>query len=56
MIYEVIGRLTVKAARYWISRKAPASRAILAAAGVAGVLAVATAVLVAGSDEPDDEV
>jgi hypothetical protein len=55
MIYEVIGRLTVKAARYWISRKAPSFGALLAAAGVLGGLAIVAGLLVASGGEVEEE-
>lgn len=56
MIYELIGRLTVKVVRYWLSRKAPPSGALIAAAAAAGLIAAATAVLVASGSEPSEDV
>ena len=56
MIYELIGRLTVKVVRYWLSRKAPPSGALMAGAVAAGLIAVVTTVLLASGSEPSEEV
>lgn len=55
MIYELIGRLTVKVVRYWLSRKAPPSGALMAVAAAVGLIAAATAVLVASGSEPSED-
>lgn len=54
MIYELIGRLTVKVLRFWLSRKTPVSGTVLAAAAATGLVAV-VAVLVASSEDSPEE-
>ncbi len=56
MIYELIGRLTVKVLRFWLSRKTPVSGTVLAAAAATGVVAVVAAVLIASGEDSPEEV